>query len=205
MRSPSSEPNEQEQRAAMMRRLGIVDDGAPPEPTGPRLKVVAPEPQASEAASYEQQLEDMLSRFGLAERPAEPPRPVLEPVFVRAVEASDEPAAPPPTPEPRRRADRAAPIADEAPRPRQTQEEMLEELRRQFKGGHMASPSPIPAIAIPTPTKAQKRRLMGEMGYTKLVIWLAVIGICGWLTYVVVKASVEHDKARAQPAAVRAG
>lgn len=296
MRSSPTTPDEidaqreQEMRAAMMRRLGIVEDTPPepaapvaepaPAPAAPRLKVVTladefdiPSPQESEApapmreaapASYEQQLDDILSRFGIDDRPAakarraepapepepeayaeeelatdgedfddlapvwQPPvqeaPPVREPAPVLARKAEfDIPAQPLRAPEPEpeverepqpvsRRAplQRPAPEADAAPRAKQTQEEMLQELRRQFKGSHMSQPArremlglPVESISIPLPTKAQKRRLMGEMAYTRLVIWVLAIIASGLMTYNVVKASVEHDRAEAKSALVR--
>ncbi|HYG28291.1 MAG TPA: hypothetical protein VD906_15480 [Caulobacteraceae bacterium] len=199
--SPTSiEPDprsERDLRAAMMRRLGITEDPPAPEPPAPRLKVVSAA-DAPDIPADEQQLEDLLSRFGIDDRPQPPARqaPVLvraEPNAARAAEF-DIPAMPLQAREPQ-----AEPEPEPEPVARQSQAEMLEELRRQLKGSRMTTPSRVPVPPIVAPTKAQKRRAMGEMAYTRLVIWLLAIVASGLMTYNVVKASVEHDRAMGRP------
>lgn len=258
-------------RDVMLSRLGITDDASlkeppppPPERTeGPRLSVVAPveevveepavvdEPAAVAEVAADDPLDDILSRFGIDEKPArkvrqaaEPaPRPVLRPVEPEPVAefeipeppAADEPVvlrnpewvaepvqarAPEPVVEPE-----PQPVVEPAPEPvldpevrrSLSQAEELEELRRQLRSrNRTAVPSELPGVSpvaavaavaaavVPaSPPKGVKRRKNGELSNVRIVIWLVVIGVCGWLTYTVVKASVEHDKAQAKPAVVQ--
>ncbi|HEX6860104.1 MAG TPA: hypothetical protein VF138_07915 [Caulobacteraceae bacterium] len=182
-----------------------------PQPARPALRAVeaAPEP-AADLDIPEIDPEPMGARAPepVVDR-APPPSPAPEPVV--------EPA-PPPAPEPVvERAPEPEPVVDPEVRRSQTQAEELEELRRQLRGrNRSAVPSELPGVspaaavaavaavvAQPSPPKGVRRRKNGELSNVRIGIWLVVIAVCGWLTYTVVKASVEHDQAQAKPAVVQ--